>query len=157
MPKLVVNAICFVFKHFWAFLSAWFFILLLVNDYRLTQVKQEYKDHIETTEFAIKDMNIKWQTKMNTAEKEFNEKVAQLNADNTVLIDRANGLSEQLSKAQSKWVTASSESKTEYTNTLSNVFKQCVAEYKDLAVKADGHALDAIRLKQAWPTTDEPP
>lgn len=78
------------------------------------------------------------------AERKFNEQISQLNADKSDLVDRANGLSKQLDKAQSRWATAPLESKTEYTN-VSNVFK----EYRSLAVKADGHANDALRLKQA--------
>lgn len=157
MPTLIVNVVGFVIKHFWKFLSAWFFILLMHSDNQLAKVRQEYQDHIKTTEFAIKDMNLKWQVKLNTAEKDFNEKIAQLNTDKSVLTERADSLSKQLSKAQHKWATAPPEAKSEYTNSLSDVFKECVSEYRDLAIKADGHALDAKRLSDAWPEPQKPP
>jgi hypothetical protein len=45
---------------------------------------------------------------------------------------------------------ATSASVIEYANTLGVVFNQCVAEYTDLAAKADGHALDAETIYSAW-------
>lgn len=45
---------------------------------------------------------------------------------------------------------ATRESLTNYTATLQGVFAECTGELTELARKADGHALDARTLKEAW-------
>jgi hypothetical protein len=46
--------------------------------------------------------------------------------------------------------TATYESLVKYTTTLQGVFRECSRELEGLAQKADGHALDARTLKEAW-------
>lgn len=49
-------------------------------------------------------------------------------------------------------VSAATEpSLRDYTVSLGEVFNECVAEYTELAGKADGHATDTQTLKEAWP------
>jgi hypothetical protein len=47
--------------------------------------------------------------------------------------------------------TASSAATIEYADTLGTVFGECIQTTGELAEKADGHALDARTLREAWP------
>jgi len=40
----------------------------------------------------------------------------------------------------------------EYTNTNNDILQDCITEYRTVAEKADGHAVDVERLMEAWPT-----
>lgn len=40
---------------------------------------------------------------------------------------------------------------SEYTNTLEDILGQCGRDLVELARKADGHAADAVSLRDAWP------
>ena len=51
-----------------------------------------------------------------------------------------------MSKGKSK------ETIIEYTNTNSDILEKYIAEYQEVAEKADGHAADAERLIEAWPS-----
>lgn len=59
-------------------------------------------------------------------------------------------LRHQVSAERRKLDTASRKSLTNYTATLQAVFAECSAEVERLAKAADGHALDARTLKEAW-------
>jgi len=64
--------------------------------------------------------------------------------------DRANRMREQIATAER--LSASSDSSlAEYAATLGTVLGECIQEAGRLAEKADGHALDARTLRQAWP------
>ena len=39
----------------------------------------------------------------------------------------------------------------EYTNPVAELLEQCSREFVELARKADGHAADAVNLRDAWP------
>lgn len=59
-------------------------------------------------------------------------------------------LRQQIATERRKLDTASRQSLTNYTATLQTVFGECSAEVERLAKAADGHALDARTLKEAW-------
>ncbi|MNE16334.1 hypothetical protein D3C80_1092760 [compost metagenome] len=61
------------------------------------------------------------------------------------------GLSKQLSEANKRLSTAPKEIIIEYTVTNSELLETCTAEYRGMAEKADGHAIDAMRLSESWP------
>ena len=63
----------------------------------------------------------------------------------------ASGLSKQLSEANKRLSTAPRETIIEYTITNSELLEACTAEYRSMAEKADGHAIDVERLSEAWP------
>ncbi|OTG73952.1 hypothetical protein B9T23_13155 [Acinetobacter terrae] len=62
-----------------------------------------------------------------------------------------NGLSKQLSEANKRLSTASHQTIVEYTITNSELLEACTAEYRSMAEKADGHAIDVERLNEVWP------
>lgn len=63
----------------------------------------------------------------------------------------ASGLSKQLSEANKRLSTAPKQTIIEYTVTNSELLEACTAEYRSMAEKADGHAIDVERLSGAWP------
>ena len=63
----------------------------------------------------------------------------------------ASGLSKQLSEANKRLSTASHQTIVEYTITNSELLEACTAEYRSMAEKADGHAIDVERLSEVWP------
>lgn len=63
----------------------------------------------------------------------------------------ASGLSKQLSEAHKRLSAASHQTIVEYTITNSELLEACTAEYRSMAEKADGHAIDVERLSEVWP------
>ena len=63
----------------------------------------------------------------------------------------ASGLSKQLGEANKRLSTASHQTIVEYTITNSELLEACTAEYRSMAEKADGHAIDVERLSEVWP------
>ena len=47
--------------------------------------------------------------------------------------------------------TAPRETIIKYVNTSSDILKECIAEYREMAEAADGHAVDVGRLSDGWP------
>ena len=48
-------------------------------------------------------------------------------------------------------MTAFKETIIAYTITNSELLEACTAEYRSMAEKADGHAIDVERLSEVWP------
>lgn len=57
----------------------------------------------------------------------------------------------QLGEANKRLSTAPRETIIEYTITNSELLESCTAEYRSMAEKADGHAIDVERLSGTWP------
>jgi vacuolar-type H+-ATPase subunit E/Vma4 len=82
------------------------------------------------------------------------EKAQKLAKSNALAADRARTELERLrSRLQADsgdLSKASRQSLANYTSTLQTVFAECGRELEEMARKADGHALDARTLKDAW-------
>lgn len=63
----------------------------------------------------------------------------------------SDGLRVELTEARLRMSNSSCASVRDYASTLNAVFDQCVGTLEGMAGKADGHALDARTLKNAWP------
>ncbi|WP_139851371.1 hypothetical protein [Acinetobacter pullicarnis] len=86
------------------------------------------------------------------AEQNAIEKIKAANADAHSADLAANSLSKQLDKAKRNLPSASTKTIIEYVNTGSDVLEECGIEATRLAKAADGHAIDAKRLSEAWPS-----
>lgn len=62
-------------------------------------------------------------------------------------------LRDELAAARAGLPTASCASVREHAAALNTVFDQCAGALEDLAGKAQGHAADALTLREAWPST----
>ena len=82
-----------------------------------------------------------------TAEIKYNEEIKRINRDASVAHDRANSLSKQLTQANNRLKTARREAVEEYARTQTDVFSNCITEYRNMAKIADEYRADAERSK----------
>ncbi|RSE21278.1 hypothetical protein [Acinetobacter johnsonii] len=92
-----------------------------------------------------------WSDKYIEVEQNAIKKIQDANAAARSADLAASGLSKQLSEANKRLSTAPRQTIIEYTITNSELLEVCTAEYRSMAEKADGHAIDVERLSRAWP------
>ena len=92
-----------------------------------------------------------WSDKYIEVEQNAIKKIQDANAAARSADLAANGLSKQLSEANKRLSTAPRQTIIEYTITNGELLEACTAEYRGMAEKADGHAIDVERLSKAWP------
>lgn len=102
------------------------------------------KEQKATTEKA-------WSDKYIEVEQNAIKKIQDANAAARSADLAASGLSKQLSEANKRLSTAPRETIIEYTITNGELLEACTAEYRSMAEKADGHAIDVERLSGTWP------
>ena len=93
-----------------------------------------------------------WSEQQLKAEQNYNAKIKQIKSDADLAQSSADSLSKQLKIAGSRLSSASKETIVEYTIANSDILENCITEYRTVAEKADGHAADAERLREAWPS-----
>ena len=93
-----------------------------------------------------------WSEQKLKAEQNYNAKIKQIESDSRIANASADSLSKQLKVANSRLSSASKETIIEYTNTNSDILEKCITEYQEVAKAADGHATDAERLREEWPS-----
>lgn len=99
---------------------------------------------------AIKEKQ--WSYQQLKAEQNYNAKIKQIESDTDLAQSNADSLSKQLKIASSRLSSASTKTIIEYVDTSSDILENCITEYRTVAEKADGHAADAERLREAWPS-----
>ena len=92
-----------------------------------------------------------WSDKYIEVEQNAIKKIQDANAAARSADLAASRLSKQLSEANKRLSTASHQTIIEYTVTNSELLEACTAEYRSMAEKADGHAIDVERLSEVWP------
>ena len=92
-----------------------------------------------------------WSDKYIEVEQNAIKKIQDANAAARSADLAASGLSKQLSEANKRLSTAPRQTIIEYTITNGELLEACTAEYRSMAEKADGHAIDVERLSEAWP------
>ena len=92
-----------------------------------------------------------WSDKYIEVEQNAIKKIQDANAAARSADLAASGLSKQLSEANKRLSTAPHQTIIEYTITNSELLEACTAEYRSMAEKADGHAIDVERLSEVWP------
>ena len=93
-----------------------------------------------------------WSEQKLKAEQNYNAKIKQIESDSRIANASADSLSKQLKVANSRLSSASKETIIEYANTNSDILENCITEYQEVAKAADGHATDAERLREEWPS-----
>lgn len=93
-----------------------------------------------------------WSEQQLKAEQNYNAKIKQIKSDADLAQSSADSLSKQLKIAGSRLSSSSKETIVEYTIANSDILENCITEYRTVAEKADGHAADAERLREAWPS-----
>lgn len=119
-------------------------------DTRVAKAIKPYEDAIAkaTTEKAT--IEKQWSDKYIKVEQDAIKKIQDANAAARSADLAASGLSKQLIEANKRLSTASHKTIIEYTITNGELLEACTAEYRSMAEKADGHAIDAERLSEMW-------
>ncbi|HAA06022.1 MAG TPA: hypothetical protein DCD99_01120 [Acinetobacter schindleri] len=123
-----------------------------------TKVQQEVDKAVKPYQDAItkaKEQKVitekVWSDKYIEVEQNAIKKIQDANAAARSADLAASGLSKQLSEANKRLSTAPRQTIIEYTITNSELLEACTAEYRSVAEKADGHAIDVERLRETWP------
>lgn len=80
----------------------------------------------------------------------YNERKIQIDVDSTDADAANKRLHDTINKLNLQVSKLASSAKIEYANALSNVLKECTTEYRQVAKQADGHAADAVMLKELF-------
>lgn len=110
-----------------------------------------YVDAIDKAQDEKATIMQTWSAKIIEVEQNAIKKIQDANAAARSSDLAAIGLSKQLSEANKRLSSVSHQTIVEYTFTNSELLEACTAGYRSMAEKADGHALDAMRLSESWP------
>ena len=122
-----------------------------VCDERVSKAIKPYEDAIDQAQIEKATIMQTWSDKYIKVEQNAIKKIQDANAAARSAELANNGLSKQLSEANKRLSTASHQTIVEYTITNSELLEACTAEYRSMAEKADGHAIDVERLSEVWP------
>lgn len=135
--------------------------LIATNLYKgqATEWEGKYDLLIEQNKSAVLQADIdrlnlerKWADQLNKATEVYNAKIKILESDNRFAVDTTNRLSNELDEARKRLANAPRATILDYTDTASDVLRNCVKEYRGMAELAQKHALDAERLRASCPT-----
>lgn len=120
-------------------------------DVRMAKAIKPYEDAIDQAQTEKATIMQTWSDKYIEVEQNAIKKIQDANAAARSADLVASGLSKQLSEANKRLSAASHQTIIEYTITNSELLEACTAEYRTMAEKADGHAIDVERLSEVWP------
>ena len=120
-------------------------------DVRVAKAIKPYEDAIDQAQEEKATIMQTWSNKYIEVEQNAIRKIQDANASARAADVAASGLSKQLSEANKRLSTASHQTIIEYTITNSELLEACTAEYRSMAEKAEGHAIDVERLSEVWP------
>ena len=120
-------------------------------DARVAKAIKPYEDAIDQAQIEKATIMKTWSDKYIEVEQNAIKKIQDANAAARSADVAASGLSKQLGEANKRLSTASHQTIVEYTITNSELLEACTAEYRSMAEKADGHAIDVERLSEVWP------
>ncbi len=121
-------------------------------DARIAKAIKPYQDSIVKAQEQKTSAEKAWSDKYIEVEQNAIKKIQDANAAARSAELANNGLSKQLSEANKRLSTASHQTIVEYTITNSELLEACTTEYRGMAEKADGHAIDVERLNEVWPS-----
>lgn len=121
-----------------------------IDRYKQAEIVLEAENAKAKASAAIKEKQ--WSEQQLKAEQNYNAKIKQIESDSRIASASANSLSKQLKVASSRLSTATKETIIEYIDTNSDILESCITEYRTVAKAADGHATDAERLSDGWPS-----
>ena len=113
-----------------------------------------YEDAIDQAQEEKATIMQTWSNKYIQVEQNAIKKIQDANAAARSADLAASGLSKQLSEANKRLSKSSHQTIIEYTVANSELLEACTAEYRAVAEKADGHAIDVERLSEVWPEVE---
>ena len=123
-------------------------------DERVAKAIKPYEDAIDQAQKEKATIMQTWSDKYIEVEQNAIKKIQDANAAARSADVAASGLSKQLSEANKRLSAAPKETIIEYTITSNELLEVCTAEYRSMAEKADGHAIDVERLSEVWPEVE---
>lgn len=114
----------------------------LKTEYATAQAQAVEKAHAET---------IRLQAQADKAARQHAARASALADDLRRSGSERDGLRDELAAARVQLSSASCASVRDHDATLNELFGECAVEVEGLAGKAQGHAIDALRLIEAWP------
>ncbi|MGB8482771.1 MAG: hypothetical protein WCD61_04405 [Acinetobacter bohemicus] len=123
-------------------------------DVRMAKAIKPYEDAIDQAQTEKATIMQTWSDKYIEVEQNAIKKIQDANAAARSADLVASGLSKQLSEANKRLSAASHQTIIEYTITSNELLEVCTAEYRSMAEKADGHAIDVERLSEVWPEVE---
>jgi len=120
-------------------------------DARVDKAIKPYQTAINKAKEDKATIEKQWSDKYIEVEQNAIKKIQDANVSARSADLAASGLSKQLSEVNKRLSAASHQTIIEYTITNSELLETCAAEYRSMAEKADGHAIDAMRLSESWP------
>ena len=123
-------------------------------DARVAKAIKPYDDAIDRAQEEKATIMKTWSDKYIQVEQNAIKKIQDANAAARSADLAASGLSKQLSEANKRLSAAPNQTIIEYTITNSELLEACTAEYRSMAEKADGHAIDVERLSETWPNNE---
>ena len=121
-----------------------------IEKYKQTEIILQAENSKAKASAVLKEKQ--WSEQQLKAEQNYNAKIKQIESDSRLANASADSLSKQLKIAGSRLSSASKETIVEYTIANMYILENCITEYITVAEKADGHAADAERLSEAWPS-----
>ncbi|MFW1796321.1 hypothetical protein ACG9Y4_11565 [Acinetobacter guillouiae] len=121
-----------------------------IEKYKQAEIVLQAENAKAKASAALKEKQ--WSEQQLKAEQNYNAKIKQIKSDADLAQSSADSLSKQLKIANSRLPSATKETIVEYTIANSDILENCITEYRTVAEKADGHAVDAERLREAWPS-----
>ena len=147
----VLSFICFGQLAYTNHLSGKLQVAEAACDARVAKAIKPYEDAIDQAQEEKATIMQIWSDKYIEVEQNAIKKIQNANAAARSAELANNGLSKQLSEANKRLSAASHQTIIEYTITNSELLEACTAEYRSMAEKADGHAIDVERLSESWP------
>ncbi|WEE38565.1 hypothetical protein [Acinetobacter sp. TAC-1] len=121
-----------------------------IDKFKQTEIILQAENAKAKADSAIKEKL--WSEQQLKAEQNYNAKIKQIESDADIAQSSADSLSKQLKIAGSRLSSSTKETIVEYTIANSDILENCITEYRTVAEKADEHAADAERLRDAWPS-----
>ena len=121
-----------------------------IEKYKQAEIILQAENAKAKTSAVLKEKQ--WSEQQLKAEQNYNAKIKQIESDADIAQSSADSLSKQLKIAGSRLSSSTKETIVEYTIANSDILENCITEYRTVAEKADGHAADAERLRDAWPS-----
>ena len=135
---------------------------LMVNAYGRTRYKAgaasiqarwdaDAKARAEAATAALNKQAAAFAKQQENAHARHQEELQKARADAGRAAAAADSLRQQLTIARGRIPTAACPAVTEYATAATDVFEQCVSEYREMAATADGHVADIGLMQRAWP------
>ncbi len=110
-----------------------------------------YQDAIDQAQEEKAAIMQTWSAKIIEVEQNAIKQIQAANIDARNAKLSADSMSKQLSEANKRLSSAPKQTIINYAIANSELLESCTTEYRNLAEKADGHSLDAMRLYDSWP------